>query len=77
LFGLLDQFLHPECYGTAVAVLAILHSKVSAFPPSTVIIEQYRPPIGKYIIGNFTPQTLPLTTLTVVANLELPAGMNK
>ncbi|EGN98038.1 hypothetical protein SERLA73DRAFT_138283 [Serpula lacrymans var. lacrymans S7.3] len=34
----------------AVAVLAILRSKTNAFPLSTVIIEQYRPPIDKYII---------------------------
>ncbi|TFK73470.1 hypothetical protein BDN72DRAFT_814399 [Pluteus cervinus] len=34
----------------AVAVLAILRSKTDAFPLSTVIIEQYRPPIDKFII---------------------------
>jgi len=33
-----------------VAVLAILRSKTNAFRPSTIVIEQYRPPIGKYII---------------------------
>jgi ADP-ribose pyrophosphatase len=33
-----------------VAVLAILRSKTNAFRPSTILIEQYRPPIGKYII---------------------------
>ncbi|KAH7927698.1 hypothetical protein BV22DRAFT_1103507 [Leucogyrophana mollusca] len=31
----------------AVAILAILRSKTNAFPLSTVIIEQYRPPIDK------------------------------
>jgi hypothetical protein len=36
---------------TGVAVLAILRSKTNAFRPSTILIEQYRPPIGKYIIG--------------------------
>ncbi|KAF7971636.1 hypothetical protein HWV62_20668 [Athelia sp. TMB] len=35
----------------AVAVLAIIRSKTNAFPLSTVIIEQYRPPIDKFIIG--------------------------
>ncbi|KAF8797854.1 hypothetical protein BYT27DRAFT_7124212 [Phlegmacium glaucopus] len=35
----------------AVAVLAILRSKTDAFPVSTVVIEQYRPPVGKFIIG--------------------------
>ncbi|KAG6889779.1 hypothetical protein C0992_004197 [Termitomyces sp. T32_za158] len=34
----------------AVAVLAILRSRTNAFPVSTIIIEQYRPPIDKYII---------------------------
>ncbi|KIM49313.1 hypothetical protein M413DRAFT_61112 [Hebeloma cylindrosporum] len=34
----------------AVAVFAILRSKTNAFPTSTVVIEQYRPPIGKYVI---------------------------
>ncbi|KIL00641.1 hypothetical protein PAXRUDRAFT_681968 [Paxillus rubicundulus Ve08.2h10] len=35
----------------AVAILAILKSKTDAFPLSTVIIEQYRPPIDKLVIG--------------------------
>ncbi|KAF8623940.1 hypothetical protein AX15_006106 [Amanita polypyramis BW_CC] len=34
----------------AVAILAILRSKTNAFEPSIVIIEQYRPPIDKFII---------------------------
>ncbi|TDL25131.1 hypothetical protein BD410DRAFT_717928 [Rickenella mellea] len=34
----------------AVAVLAILRSENNSFQPSTVIIEQYRPPIDKFII---------------------------
>lgn len=34
----------------AVAVFTILRSKTKAFAASTVVIEQYRPPIGKYII---------------------------
>ncbi|KAH9040443.1 NUDIX hydrolase domain-like protein [Lactarius pseudohatsudake] len=34
----------------AVAVLALIRSKTRAFPISTVIIEQYRPPIGKFIV---------------------------
>lgn len=36
---------------TGVAVLAVIRSKTNAFPVSTVVIEQYRPPIGRYIIG--------------------------
>ncbi|KAG6379095.1 NUDIX hydrolase domain-like protein [Boletus reticuloceps] len=34
----------------AVAIFAILKSKTDAFPLSTVIIEQYRPPLDKYVI---------------------------
>ncbi|KAL1745432.1 NUDIX hydrolase domain-like protein [Schizophyllum fasciatum] len=34
----------------AVAIFALLRSKKNTFPLSTVIIEQYRPPIDKYII---------------------------
>jgi len=34
----------------AVAVLAIIRSKTKAFPVSTVLIEQYRPPIDRFII---------------------------
>ncbi|KAF8185047.1 NUDIX hydrolase domain-like protein [Mycena galopus ATCC 62051] len=34
----------------AVAVLAIIRSKTNAFPLSTIVIEQYRPPIDKFII---------------------------
>ncbi|KAF8965270.1 NUDIX hydrolase domain-like protein [Flammula alnicola] len=34
----------------AVAVLAVIRSKTNAFPVSTIVIEQYRPPIGKYVI---------------------------
>jgi len=34
----------------AVAVLAMICSKTNAFPLSTVVIEQYRPPIDKFII---------------------------
>lgn len=37
----------------AVAVLAILRSETSAFPPSTVIIEQYRPPVDAFVIGKY------------------------
>ncbi|KAG9104876.1 hypothetical protein FRC06_006701 [Ceratobasidium sp. 370] len=42
----------------AVAVLAILKSKSEAFRPSTIIIEQYRPPVGAFVVelpaGSFT-----------------------
>jgi len=35
----------------AVAILAILQSRKNSFPISTVVIEQYRPPIDKVVIG--------------------------
>ncbi|KAH8833477.1 NUDIX hydrolase domain-like protein, partial [Flagelloscypha sp. PMI_526] len=34
----------------AVAIFAIIKSKTSAFEPSTVLVEQYRPPIDKTVI---------------------------
>ncbi|KAH9995536.1 NUDIX hydrolase domain-like protein [Russula vinacea] len=34
----------------AVAILALIRSKTRAFPISTVIIEQYRPPVGKIVV---------------------------
>ncbi|KAI0928177.1 hypothetical protein AcW1_005503 [Taiwanofungus camphoratus] len=34
----------------AVAILAVLHSETNAFPPSTVIIEQFRAPVGKFVV---------------------------
>ncbi|KAG8745728.1 hypothetical protein FRC10_007208 [Ceratobasidium sp. 414] len=35
----------------AVAVLAILKSESETFRPSTIIIEQYRPPVGAFVVG--------------------------
>ncbi|KAF6764951.1 NUDIX hydrolase domain-like protein [Ephemerocybe angulata] len=34
----------------AVAIFALLRSRKGTFPPSTVVIEQYRPPIDKVVI---------------------------
>ncbi|KZT03591.1 uncharacterized protein LAESUDRAFT_729170 [Laetiporus sulphureus 93-53] len=34
----------------AVAILAVLRSESNAFQPSTVIIEQYRPPVGSFVV---------------------------
>ncbi|EJD07172.1 uncharacterized protein FOMMEDRAFT_144906 [Fomitiporia mediterranea MF3/22] len=34
----------------AVAILAIIKSTNHSFPPSTVIIEQFRPPIGNFVV---------------------------
>jgi hypothetical protein len=55
--GLMVQFLPPPRFRIiievfiGVAVVAILRSKTNAFPVSTVVIEQYRPPAGNFIIG--------------------------
>ncbi|KAL4065406.1 NUDIX hydrolase domain-like protein [Scleroderma citrinum] len=35
----------------AVSILAILRSRTNAFPLSTVVVEQYRPPIDKIVVG--------------------------
>ncbi|KAF7304624.1 Nudix hydrolase domain-containing protein [Mycena kentingensis (nom. inval.)] len=42
--GILDNAL------PAVAVLALIRSKTNAFPLSTIVIEQYRPPIDRFIV---------------------------
>jgi hypothetical protein len=42
-------------FTTGVAVLAVLRSKTKAFPLSTVIIEQYRPPLDNIVIGMLFP----------------------
>ncbi|PCH38772.1 hypothetical protein WOLCODRAFT_66332 [Wolfiporia cocos MD-104 SS10] len=34
----------------AVAILAILRSESNAFRPSTVIVEQFRAPVGKFVV---------------------------
>ncbi|SRR6266550_612326 len=56
----------------AVAILAILRSKTNAFEPSTVIIEQYRPPLDKIAIGTFSYISWFFMYQTNV--IELPAG---
>ena len=38
-------------FASAVAILALLRSETNAFKPSTVIIEQFRPPVGKFVVG--------------------------
>lgn len=62
--------------GPAVAIFAILRSKTNAFPLSTVIIEQYRPPIDKIIIGTYH-RYHDFTCLMFFTSIsELPAGMH-
>ena len=36
---------------SAVAIFSILKSRKGSFTPSTVIIEQYRPPVDKFVVG--------------------------
>ncbi|KAG6861892.1 hypothetical protein C0995_010598 [Termitomyces sp. Mi166 len=55
----------------AVAILAILRSKTNAFPVSTVVIEQYRPPIDKYIVEIFNPHP-PTTSAGLIDEGETP-----
>ena len=58
----------------AVAVLAMIRSKTNAFPLSTVVIEQYRPPIDKYIIGELHTELFrQINHAWLLA--ELPAGI--
>ncbi|CCM04864.1 uncharacterized protein FIBRA_07057 [Fibroporia radiculosa] len=60
----------------AVAILAVLRSETNAFPPSTVIIEQFRPPVGKFVVelpaglidGGESPET------TAIRELEEETG---
>ena len=42
-------YLAPRPW-TAVAIFAILQSKNPKYPPSTIIIEQYRPPVAAYVV---------------------------
>jgi len=34
----------------AVAIFTVIRSKTGAFPLSTIIVEQYRPPVGKFVV---------------------------
>ncbi|KAF9257787.1 hypothetical protein L218DRAFT_878571 [Marasmius fiardii PR-910] len=58
----------------AVAIFAVIKSKKNSFPPSTVVIEQYRPPIDKFIITGLidegeTPES------TAIRELEEETGL--
>lgn len=61
-------------YSAAVAVLAVIRSKTNSFPASTIVIEQYRPPIGKFIIGTVDFLPICLTHSYMARMTELPAG---
>lgn len=63
-----------DCLCAAVAVLAILRSETNKFPTSTVIVEQYRPPVAKYVVGALTSQSLFIISRLIDVITELPAG---
>lgn len=63
----LSSRLSLSCHDLAVAIFAILRSKTNSFPLSTVIIEQYRPPIDKFIVGPNTLLLTPAKHLTLLA----------
>jgi len=48
---ILSHLLYIPAHCAGVAVLTVLRSKTKAFPLSTVIIEQYRPPLDNIVIG--------------------------
>ncbi|XP_006458332.1 hypothetical protein AGABI2DRAFT_148835 [Agaricus bisporus var. bisporus H97] len=56
----------------AVSVLALIDSKTNAFPLSTVIIEQFRPPVGKFVVGLIDEGESPETA--AVRELEEETG---
>ena len=58
----------------AVAILALLRSESGAFEPSTIIIEQFRPPVDRYVIGTFliTASTSPSNITAVGCTQSFP-----
>lgn len=56
----------------AVAILALLQPKDKS-PPATIIIEQFRPPVEKYVIGGRSFRRAKSLTFYVAIS-ELPAG---
>ena len=54
----------------AVAILALIRSKTRAFPLSTVIVEQYRPPIGKFVVGQSVQSISQTSTYSPLLSLE-------
>lgn len=61
-------------HAAAVAILTILRSKTNAFPLSTVIIEQYRPPVDKFVIGKVHFHYISYHIISWWYATELPAG---
>ncbi|KAK7689184.1 hypothetical protein QCA50_007875 [Cerrena zonata] len=55
----------------AVAVLAILRSETNAFPTSTVIVEQFRPPVGKFVVELPAGNVVCLFLIILTLRLEM------
>ncbi len=55
----------------AVGILALIRSKTRAFPLSTVIVEQYRPPLGKFVVGQ-SQSIKPTNHIKLSLSLFLP-----
>ena len=81
----LPHFSESVFFPPVVAILPLIQSKTRAFPISTIIIEQYRPPVGKIVVGQSVSQTsaymLSLLKVSHLAEIgfpyftELPAGL--
>ncbi|KAI0653200.1 NUDIX hydrolase domain-like protein [Cubamyces menziesii] len=56
----------------AVAILALLRSESNKFPPSTIIIEQYRPPVDRHVVGLISEGESP--EQTAIRELEEETG---
>lgn len=77
--SLAPRFVHNLC-PLAVAMLALIKSETKAFPLSTVIIEQYRPPIDAFVVGAsscYPFRSIFSVPCVISANVstELPAGL--
>ncbi|KAI0332070.1 hypothetical protein GY45DRAFT_1321362 [Cubamyces sp. BRFM 1775] len=50
LWEFAERPTRPSSGIDAVAILALLRSESGKFPPSTIIIEQFRPPVDRYVV---------------------------
>ncbi|KAH9901660.1 NUDIX hydrolase domain-like protein [Cubamyces lactineus] len=51
LWEFAERPTRPSSGIDAVAILALLRSESDKFPPSTIIIEQFRPPVDRHVVG--------------------------
>ncbi|KAJ8454521.1 hypothetical protein ONZ51_g12977 [Trametes cubensis] len=64
--------VHPPALMASVAILALLRSESNKFPPSTIIIEQYRPPVDRHVVGLISEGESP--EQTAIRELEEETG---